>query len=121
MWVKLFATVTLILTLSAVVTNTAIIKNQISEISREVNALDVNSAGALEYAKEIRKGFSEKLTYISLTVSHDDLTNIEEGFAELIGYLEVEDYDGAHVTKSRLKDSLEHLGRLSGFNIDAII
>ena len=63
----------------------------------------------------------EKELFISLTVNHEDLTNIEEGFAEMIGCLSVGDTAGAQITKSRLIDSLEHLGRLSGFNFDAII
>ena len=121
MRVKLFAGIALILTLGAVITNTVIIERNVSEILRRVDELEVNATGTLDYAKSIREDFLDKLTYISLTVNHDDLTNIETGFAELIGYLEVEDYDGAHVTKSRLVDSLEHLWRLSGFNIDAII
>ena len=46
--------------------------------------------------------------------------NIELGFAELIGMAKVGDSEGAQVTKSRLKYSLEHLKRLAGMNIDSI-
>ena len=40
---------------------------------------------------------------------------------EMIGYLSVNDTDNARVTKNRLISYLEHLRRLSGFNIDAVI
>ena len=121
MRVKLFACLVLALTLGGVIANTVIIKKHVNEISTAVALLDEESDEALPRAKGIQTDFKRRLTYISLTVSHDDLTNIESEFAELIGYLEVGDTDGAHVTKNRLIDSLEHLGRLSGFNIDAII
>ena len=65
--------------------------------------------------------FKKKETFISLTVNHEDLTRIEESFSEIIGYLSVGNADDAMVIKNRLLDSLEHLRRLSGFNIDSII
>ena len=121
MKVKIFAVVTLIVTVVAVSINTAVLEKQISEVTEAVTALNVNDENAQETATVIYDDFRKKETYISLTVNHDDLTNIEEGFAELIGYLEIGDTDGAYVTKNRLLDSIDHLRRLSGFNIDAII
>ena len=50
-----------------------------------------------------------------------NMTSIEDCFVEMIGYISVNDIDNATVVKYRLKRSLEHLRRLSGFNIDAII
>ncbi len=119
--VKVFAVVTLAAILIGVIINTVVIEKQISEVTESVKELDINAKTAKEAAESIYRDFREKETCISLTVNHDDLTNIEEGFAELIGYLALEDTDGAYVTKNRLLDSLEHLRRLSGFNIDAII
>ena len=118
---KIFAVVILISTVTAVVTNTLIIKSQVNETKDELSSLSVKDEGALGKAREIEREFRRRLAYISLTVSHDDLTEIEQSFAELISYLELSDTDGAYVTKNRLLDSLEHLGRLSGFNIDSII
>ena len=117
---KILAAFLLTVTLSFVVANTLIIKKEIEKVEDSVRALDIregNSKDAID-AYEI---FKKKETYISMTVNHYDLTNIEESFAELIGYLSVGDYDGAAVTKSRLLDALSHLRRLTGFNIDSII
>ena len=69
----------------------------------------------------VAEKFQKHERYISLTVSHDDLTNIEEGFAELIGAANAKDEERLVAVKSRLKDSLEHLGRLSGINLDSIL
>ncbi len=121
MKIKIFAVCILTFTVSTVVINTLIIKKQVKEAISQLNSLSVNEEGALERGKEIEKEFRKRIAYISLTVSHDDLTEIEQSFAELIAYLEIGDTDGAYVTKNRLLDSLEHLGRLSGFNIDSII
>ena len=58
---------------------------------------------------------------MGMTVSHEDLTAIETGFSEMIGYLSVGDRNGAEVTKSRLLDALGHLRRLTGINIESVI
>lgn len=67
------------------------------------------------------KEFQKAEKYISITVSHDDLTNIEDSFAEIIGAAKAGNTVGVITVKSRLKDSLLHLGRLSGINIDSIL
>ena len=54
-------------------------------------------------------------------MSHDDLTNIEEAFAEIIGAARAGNEIGLITLKSRLRDSLEHLGRLSSINLDSIL
>ena len=97
---------------------------QINEITKNVNALNIigeNYETLVNEAEVAYDGFKKKESYISLTVNHNDLTNIEELFSEMIGYIKIDDRDEATVTKNRLLDSLEHLRRLSGFNIDAII
>ena len=71
--------------------------------------------------KLLAEKFQKHERFISLTVSHDDLTNVEEAFAELIGASNAGDNAKLETTKSRLKDSLKHLGRLSGINIDSIL
>ena len=113
---KVFAVAMLFLTVGFVIFNTYKLQRDIGYIKGEVVAVD-----GLDSAKSAYESFKKKETYISLTVNHADMTSIEESFSELIGYYEVGDMDGAHVTKNRLTDALEHLGRLSGFNIDAII
>ena len=117
---KILAAAALVLTLAFVTVNTFILHSMISEIKREVDALGTG-AGDLSDVEAVYEKFSQYEAYVSITVSHEDLTNIESSFSELIGYLSVGDTDGAAVVKRRLLDALEHLRRLSGFNIDAII
>ena len=102
------------------ITNTLILEKLTGEMIEEIEAIEINQ-GDLEKLYKIEEVFSKNKSYIALTVSHDDLTNIEDCFAELRGLLSVEDYDGAEVTKCRLISFLSHLRRLVGFNIDTII
>ncbi len=120
---KILAVVMLLLTVGGVIANTVAVGRIISSYETavcelEVDGSDESSAAA---ARELFKKFQSSERFVSLTVNHDDLTSIEELFSELIGQLEVGDGDAAHVTKNRLIDALRHLGRLSGFNIDAIV
>jgi hypothetical protein len=104
--------------------NTYVIDKKILYFYNELNELKIIDgnieAATLKISKLFEKYRSEE-SYVSLTVNHDDLTNIEDIFAELIGNLSVNDIDGARVTKNRLLRSLEHLRRLSGINLDSVI
>ena len=108
------AAVVLVLTVLLVVGNSIVVRELIDGVIE-----DVETAGPEEYG-DIFANFKRIEKYISLTVDHEDMMNIELGFAELIGMGEVGDEEGAQVTKSRLKYSLEHLKRLAGMNIDSI-
>lgn len=118
---KTIALVVLIFIVGAIAANAVFLDKNISETLNEVNELTLNGENSLENAESIYAGFKEKETYISITVNHEDLTNIDECFADMIGYLSVGDIDGASVIKYRLIDSLEHLRRSCGLNIDSII
>ena len=118
---KVTAIIIFILIIGFVITNSILLQNITSMLTEEISNLAVDSEGALEEITKIDKSFKSKENYIGLTVSHDDLTNIEDCFAELTGYLSVGDSDGAEVTKHRLIRFLEHLRRLVGFNVDTII
>ena len=121
---KIFGFTTFILVISAVFANTVILHKSIGQIYDAVSDVEIYE-GACKTAKIEAESafhiFRKKELFIGLTVNHDDLSNIESNFSELIGYLSVDDAKGATVAKSRLADSLGHLRRLSGFNIDAII
>lgn len=121
---KIIAFCLFFLVLSFVFVNTIVLGKQIKEVyarTEEINISDENIEECEAKMRSLYEDFKKKETFISLTVNHEDLTNIEESFSEIIGYLSVGDVDGARVIKNRLLDSLEHLRRLSGFNIDAII
>lgn len=121
---KILAYVIMIGVVIGVIANTIFLEKQIEKISQSVvslNISDKNYGSLLSEAKNVYDDFKKTESYISLTVNHNDLTNIEGLFSEMIGYIGVDDRAEALVTKNRLLDSLEHLRRLSGFNIDAII
>ena len=118
---KILAVALLILVIAFVTVNTVILDKQIEEITESVSSLTINSENAKEGAEKIYDDFMKKEKYMSFTVSHDDLTSIEDCFVEMIGFILVGDISNAEVTKSRLISYLEHLRRLSGFNIDAVI
>ena len=97
------------------------LKSKINSTIEEVTSFNIAENATKDEAERIFDKFLKREHYISLSVSHEDLTSIEDCFCEMIGYLKVGDKDNAEVTKGRLINSLEHLRRLSGFNIDSII
>jgi hypothetical protein len=118
---KILAVILFAVTIIFVTVNTIIIDRQITDVIDDVEDLDLGTENSLKDAYSLYEDFMKKQGYISITVSHNDMTSIEDCFVEMIGYISVEDIESATVVKYRLKNSLEHLRRLSGFNIDAII
>ena len=120
---KIFSVILLIAVVFSVFFNTKILTDKIDKIIEETESLNLDDEIniATENAKKIYEKYKSAETFMSLTVSHDDLTNIEDCFVEMIASLDVSDVDGAKIAKSRLINSLEHLRRLCGFNIDSII
>ena len=121
---KIIATCLFFFVICFVIINTIILNKQIGnlyEATEKMEISDSNIEDSEKSARALYEEFKKRETFISLTVNHEDLTSIEESFSEIIGYLSVNDTDGARVVKNRLLDSLEHLRRLSGFNIDSII
>lgn len=118
---KILSVVLMILVISFVTVNTLILNNQVEDVTENVSSLSLDNEDSEKEAVRIYESFMKKEKYMSLTVSHEDLTSIEDCFVQMIGYLSVDDRKNAEVTKSRLISYLEHLRRLSGFNIDAII
>lgn len=118
--VKIATVVFLLLTL-AVSANSLYIRHLTKEFCDELDRISVYDENASEELKAVAKKFKRAERFISVTVSHDDLTNIEEGFADLIGAAEAGMTGDVERIKNRLVDSIEHLGRLSGLNSDSII
>ena len=120
---KILAVVIFLLTVTLVSVNTYFLDRSIGEVISAVKELEIaeNGSEAFERATEVKELYERRQSYISLSVSHNDLTEIESAFAELLGQLEVGELDGAKITKSRLVDALGHLRRLSGVNIDSVV
>lgn len=115
------AAIALILLTVTVLFNSLYIGKICRDLKSDIEGVNGTDAELLckEYEK-IFERFKKAERIISLTVSHDDLTNIEEGFAEIIGAAKAGGEVGTSTVKSRLTDALDHLGRLSGINIDSI-
>ncbi len=122
MKVKILAVLLLILTVSATAANTGVLLHRIDHITSRVSLLNTEALAeeAEKNASAAFSAFKKEEEYLSLTVNHGDLTDIEALFSEMIGYLRVSDREGAEVTKNRLIDALSHLRRLSGCNISSI-
>lgn len=124
MKVKIFAFVLMGLLITSVTVNTCIVSSEMKKIQRAVDDIKFDESSietSLLQANAAYSIYQEREIFLSLTVNHNDLTNIEDNFAEMIGNLMVGDSDGAEITRNRLSCSLEHLRRLSGINIDALI
>ena len=124
MKIKIFASILLFAIFCAVIVNTSLLTKTINDFTQKIEKLEIYESditAAEKSSKKIYSEFKSKETFMSLTVNHNDLTAIEELFSEMIGYLSVQDADGARVAKSRLIDALLHLRRLSGVNIDSIV
>lgn len=115
------AIILLICSSTFVVTNSLVLSSIIDNVLINIESEDENLIEAKEKYTRIYDELKGKMSYISLTVNHEDLTSITEGFAELIGTLEANDGDAFTTVKSRLISSLEHIRRLAGINIDSIL
>ena len=106
-----------------VVVNTLVLDREIGrlyELTKDLTISEDNIEKCEKDARELYETFKEKETFISLTVNHEDLTDIENSFAEIIGAAKSGDIDGVITIKSRLISALTHLGRLTGINLDSI-
>lgn len=116
------ATAVLVILIAAVILNSIFIGRITNDLAKRIDTLDVEEIEiASKEIEEIYGDFKRAEKYISITVSHDDLTNIEESFSDIIGALNAGRKSDVIIIKSRLFDALGHLGRLSGINLDSII
>ena len=115
------AIILLICSATFVVVNSFVLSSIIDNVLIKIEDEDTDINAAKEKYKQLYVELQNKMSYISLTVNHEDLTSITEGFAELIGTLEAGDEDAFTTVKSRLISSLKHIRRLAGINIDSIL
>ena len=118
----LIAIITLFTVLALVITNSIILHILIDKIISDVDGVIISEPNtASDSFSKCYERFKIYESYISLTVSHRDLTDINDAFRTIIAAGEVGDTDEMIITKNRLKGSLEHLRRLSGINLDSIL
>ena len=84
-------------------------------------AEQVNEGTTPDEMQSLSEAYMNRRAYLALTVSHKDLSDIEDLIAELIGSATVGDEDGIEVTKSRLISALAHLRRLCAITFDSIL
>jgi len=113
-----FACIAVFLILGFVIANTLFLTRYVGSLLEDVENCSYNSSA--EELRGIHQKFMRGEDFAGLTVSHEDLTSIEDLFSELIACAEVGDSDGLTIAKSRLNNALMHLRRLVGFNIDSI-
>ena len=122
MKIAIFATIVLLLSFGLVIANSILLRVYIDEILNEVREIEIDDVGtALMKFESAFKKFERREKFVSLTVSHSDLTSIEDAFCDIIGAGNAETKGEMIKTKTRLINSLEHLRRLSGINIDSIL
>ena len=105
----------------AVLLNSLAIGRMIDLISEELSAAEeTDMTIAKEEYAVIYDKYKKYELYISLTVNHDDLSNIEDSFSEIVGSAKAEDEAGVLTAKNRLTEQLSHVKRLAGVNVDSI-
>ena len=113
-----------ILIISLVILNSIFVSYNIKEIIRQIGAFDdgekTNTNDTLSEYEKIYLDYKRREKFISLTVSHEDLTDISTEFQEIIGAARANDTESIIIAKSRLIGSLEHTRRLCGINLDSI-
>ena len=114
------AYVVLIIIILIVIVNSLVISHSIDVILQKLRSSPDTASTEAVY-EEIFDDYIKKQKYLGLTVSHDDLTNIESEFYEILGAAKVGDDDALKIAKSRLMGALAHLKRLCGINFDSIL
>ena len=103
-----------------VIINSLVISHNIDVILEKLHGAP-DTSEALDTYEDILENYIERQKYLGLTVSHDDLTNIEREFYEILGAAKAGDDDTLKIAKSRLTGALTHLKRLCGINFDSIL
>jgi hypothetical protein len=117
-----FALITLICVIGLVIANSVILHLLINETLDAVENIELSDAEtATKKFEKCYKIFESREKFISMSVSHKDLSDIDECFSDIIGAGYAGDLAHMQITKNRLTNSLEHLRRLSGINIDSIL
>ena len=97
------------------------LSNIIDEITElTVSAEENDLALAKQVYEEIYETYKSHRLFMSLSVDHNDLSDIESSFSEIIGAAKADDAAGVMTAKSRLINRLRHIKRLSGINIESV-
>ncbi len=120
MKLQISAIICALLLVVLVIANSILLSNNIESLLEDAEKIEPSPKSLAEY-EALRDDFMRRQRFMSLSVSHDDLTEIENILSELIGAARAEDEESLIIAKSRLEMSLTHLKRLSGINIDSVL
>ena len=116
----IIALITALLVACAVFVNSVFLDISLTALIEECESIP-EQCEEIERWEALYGDFVKWQRYISLTVSHEDMSNIESDFAEMLASARVGDRDSLVIAKSRLIMTLTHLKRLSGVNPDSIL
>ena len=119
MKIKIAAVILALTVFCAVTANSLIISRSIDEIYEDISGAP-DTPSATEVYLGIYEDFNRREKYISLTVSHEELGNIRNCFAEIIGACRARNEEDLIIAKSRLMESLLHLRRLCSVSLESI-
>ena len=114
------AFITLVLVIALVVVNSLLVSSGIDSVLKKLKSVPDSYESGEQY-EEIYNEYMRRQNFFGLTVSHVDLTNIEDCFQEIRGAVKAKDDTSLIIAKSRLIGALTHLKRLSEINPDSIL
>ena len=115
----IFAYVMIIILLLAVILNSIMVSKSIKGIVEMINDVYDTSLNEERY-QEIYDEYLKRQRFISLSIDHSYLGNVETGFTEVIAAAKIGEYSDLVIAKSRLLNALAHVRRLASINIDSI-
>ncbi len=116
------AIILLISVTAIVIINSLTLERIFDNISDSLLKIDTtDTATAKEEYERVFDYFKNYVKFISLSVKHSELRNIEDCFWELIGACEADSASDITQIKSRLIGALSHTRRLIGINIDSVL
>lgn len=120
----IYALMSLLSVLAAVIITTVLLSGSLREIEMQIESCMPTATSDLgrvaDDFTDIKNSFSEKLSALSLIVSDTALLEIEHSFSDIINYANTDSIDGVMTSVGRLKISIEHLRELAGFNIKSV-
>ena len=120
MKVVIFSYIILALVITLVIVNSIIISHNIDVIIEKLKSIPSIASSKDDY-NDVFEDYMKIQHFLAITVSHDDLTNIEDNFYEILGATDADDDQALNIAKSRLIGALTHLKRLVGINLDSIL
>ena len=105
--------------ITAVIINSSICANLVLQTEQHIESIP-SKCEMLDEFNDAFEEYMDKQRYIGLTVSHEDLSLIEDCFRELIGAAKANDEESLIIIQNRLIGALRHMRRLCGINTDSI-